>query len=85
MAVLSKKLSLTTTWQEIGAVGFVGEGAADLNGKIEILNANALPTGDQDGAIGHASDATLSYPAPATGSLYVRMSEGTGTLNYYEV
>jgi hypothetical protein len=84
MAILSKKLKLEAgVWQEIGAISFIGQ--KDAGSTIEIVNADALPTGDVPEAQTVAPGVNLMFSAPANGSLYVRVKYGAATLKYYEV
>lgn len=85
MAILSAKVNLSTTWTKIGnAMGFVGEAEVQTDGaKVEVVNADTLPVGTVDGAMTIDTTTTLRYPQPALGSLYVRVSSGTGVLKYY--
>jgi len=52
---------------------------------MEICNADSLPSGDVPEAQTVIDGVNLNFPAPSSGSLYARVSEGTGTLTYYEV
>ena len=79
----SVRLELTDTWQDLGVVGIVGSCGADI-GIVEILNADALPTGDQTAALGYSSDTVWAIPAPTSGNLYVCVSRGAGFIKYYE-
>ena len=84
MAILSKKLELEAgVWQEIGAITFTGQ--KDASSTLEIVNADALPTGDVPEAQIVAPGVNLHFNAPASGSLYVRVKYGTASLKYYEV
>ena len=84
MATLSKKLNLTASiWQEIGSFSFIGQ--KDASSTLEIVNADALPTGDVPEAQVIEGNPNLQFSAPASGSLYARVKYGTGTLKYYEV
>ena len=84
MATLSKKLDLTAgVWQEIGPIRFVGQ--KDQSSTLEIVNADALPVGDVPEAQLITGSSQLQFTSPASGSLFVRVKHGTGTLKYYEV
>ena len=84
MAILSTKLDLKDgIWQEVGAIGFIGQ--KDLSSTIEIVNADALPVGDVPEAQTVSVSPNLQFTAPASGSLYARVRTGTGTLKFYEV
>lgn len=96
MATLSKKLTLSTTWQLLTtAAGLTGKGSCD-GGNIEIVNANTTaPIGDIPEALvfgspvegevfeGQAGVIDITLPKPATGDLYARVSAGTGEIRYY--
>ena len=82
MATLSKKMDLTAgIWQEIGSSGFVGQ--KDQTSTLEIVNADALPVGDVPEAQSIVGSANLQFVAPVSGSLFVRVKHGTGTLKLY--
>lgn len=84
MAILSKRLDFENgIWQEIGAIGFIGQ--KDRLSVMEICNADALPVGDISEAEAVVGSVNLQFTAPASGSLYGRVRHGTGTLKYYEV
>lgn len=96
MATLSKKLTLSTTWQLLStASGITGKGSCD-GGNIEIVNANTTaPVGDIPEALvfgppiegevfeGQANVIDITLPKPSTGDLYVRISAGAGEIAYY--
>lgn len=90
MATLSKKLTLSTTWQLLTtATGFYGEASSDT-GNIEIVNADvAAPVGVVAEAVTFKAsvfdEIPLSMPKPAAGNLYVRVSEGAGEIRYYTI
>ena len=86
MATLSLKLTLSTTWQSIGTtIGLVGEVTVPSDGgRVELVNADALPSGAIDGSLSFDSSQPLRYPAPDTGDLYIRVSAGAAVLNYYK-
>lgn len=72
MAQLTTEITLTTSWQEITDVGFVGQ--KDASSAIEICNADSTPSGDVAAHI--ISEGTnLRFPEPATGSWYIRIGD----------
>ena len=81
----SIKLDLTDTWQEVSNGSIVANGGAYGPGRVEIINGDSAPAGDQDAAFTFPASPLVSFPAPASGSLYARVSEGTGFLIYYEM
>ncbi len=84
MATISKKLDLVyPVWQLVSAGGFIGQ--RKENNQLEIVNADSLPSGDVEEAQVVNQGVNLNFSAPATGSLYARVSEGETTLRYYEV
>jgi len=85
MAILSKKLDLVyPIWQLVStASGFVGQKKEIVS--VEICNADSLPSGDVPESAVIVDGDNLNFPSPSSGNLYARVSEGTGTLTYYEV
>ena len=81
----SVKLNLVTSWQEVSSSSIVISGGSYGTGRTEIINASNLPSGDQEAAFTFPSGPLVSFPAPASGSLYARVSSGTGFLIFYEV
>ena len=83
MAILSSELKLKDgIWQELitpcVAQQFSG-------GNLEVVNADSLPVGDIIEAQTMNVSDNLSFNAPASGSLYVRVKHGAGSVKYYEV
>lgn len=69
MAQLTQELTLGITWQLVTTTGFVGQ--KDANRAVEVCNADSLPSGIV--ACHKVSEgANLQFPAPTTGSWYVR-------------
>ena len=81
----SIKLNLTDTWQEIGSSSIVASGGSYEYGRVEIITADSVPSGEQDAAFTFPTSPLVSFPAPVSGSLYARVTEGTGFLIYYEI
>ncbi len=73
----SVKLDLVQNiWQDVGAIAFVGnKGTAAL---VEIVNADALPTGTQDTSMQFSNANIQAIPAPAAGNWYVRTTAASG-------
>jgi len=79
------KLDLTTDWQLLTAGSAVLTGKA-YDGSVQVINATGVPTGATLGAMTLATHVALEIlPAPSEGELYVRVSNGTGELSFYEV
>ncbi|RLA74309.1 MAG: hypothetical protein DRG30_05445 [Epsilonproteobacteria bacterium] len=84
MATLSIKLNLVEgIWQEVGSYSI--DAQKDPSSTIELVNADALPVGDVPEAMIYAQTTQIRLQAPASGSLYVRVRYGTGSLKFYEV
>ena len=80
----SVKLALIkNVWQEVGAIAFVGNKGTDS--LVELVNADSLPTGNEEASMQFSNGNIQSVPSPATGSWYVRTTADIGVFKFTEV
>ena len=66
------------TWSLLGGGSIV----AQASGNVQIVNADAAPTGVQEASIYIKDSTPFVYPAPAAGDIYAK---GSGSIKYYAV
>ena len=70
-------------WQEIGDTSVLFSKGTSIG--LELINADALPVGHKDEAMGLGKADLQILPAPAAGKYFVRTTAATATIRYSAV
>jgi len=84
MADLTQKIDLTSTWQEVPALTFIGQIEEGIVMELSNADTGILPTPSSP-VLTVTTREILIHRAPKVGVWYARVNEGVGTLSLVEV